>query len=91
MIFESVDAISNAKNLEDQYKNDIRILKKKADVLKMEKTEQDAIIAAETKKKDQFKDELKLLVDYKEKTDRQNAFYVTQSRENINNLNQQIK
>ena len=37
MIFESVDAISNAKNLEDIYKNEIRVLREKVDVLKKER------------------------------------------------------
>lgn len=87
MIFESVDAISNAKCLEDGYKNTIRNLEEKVKKLEIENKEQESDFVKECKTRDRFRDELKVIADFKEKTDRQNAFYVTQSRENINNLN----
>jgi hypothetical protein len=87
MIFESVDAISNAKCLEDGYINTIRTLEEKLTKLENENKLQEYEFSKECKNRDRFRDELKVISDYKEKIDRQNAFYVTQSRENINNLN----
>ena len=65
MIFESVNAISNAKNLEDKYQLEINQLQDRVKVLYNEKIDLDQALNKSLKEKDSFRDDLKDIVDIK--------------------------
>jgi len=91
MIFESVNAISNAKNLEDKYQLEINQLQDKVKVLYNEKIDLDQALNKSLKDKDGFRDDLKDIVDIKQKLERQSKFYVEQTKENMNKLNGELR
>ena len=91
MIFESVNAISNAKNLEDKYQLEINQLQDKVKVLYNEKIDLDQALNKSVKDKDGFRDDLKDIVDIKQKLERQSKFYVEQTKENMNKLNGDLR
>ena len=60
-------------------------------VLYNEKIDLDQSLNKSLKDKDGFRDDLKDIVDIKQKLERQSKFYVEQTKENLNKLNAEIR
>lgn len=90
MLFESIDAITNAKYLEDKYQIRINEQRKLIEEMKDDK------YTFETKMKDlmadndRFKQDLKDIVDLKAKMEREKAFIQAQNKETILALRERI-
>ena len=70
MVFESVNEISNAKNLEDKYQFEIDQLLESVRVLQLEKVDLEQTQNKFMKERDVFRDDLKTLKDAKEKLEK---------------------
>lgn len=71
MVFESVDQISNAKNLEDKYQHEIFNMNQLNKILHNEKTDIEQTMNKFLKERDQFRDDVKVLKDAKDKLEKQ--------------------
>lgn len=71
MIFDSVNAISNAKNLQDKYQFEIDQLKTQVQNLLIEKNENNQSLNKTIKDRDQYREEVKEMIDYKNKLERE--------------------
>ena len=60
-------------------------------VLYNEKIDLDQALNKSLKEKDGFRDDLKDIVDLKQKLERQSKFYVEQTKENMSKLNTEIR
>lgn len=85
-VFDSVNAISNAKNLEDKYKYQIEQLTNLVDCLRREKHEEEQNVFQRMKERDTLRDELKDMTEAKLKGDRERAMQNIQSREQIERM-----
>lgn len=74
MMFDSVNAISNAKNLEDKYRFEIDRLQEKEKELINSKADQDQLITQVIKEKDAYRQEVKDMVEFKNKLEREKQF-----------------
>lgn len=90
MLYESINAISNAKNLEDKYQFEITQQKELIDDLRNEKTSLEHEHREMFKLKDQFADECKELSDAKHKIEKQMFLYTVNSKENISKLQSKL-
>lgn len=90
-MFESVNAISNAKNLEDKYKFQIEQQDKLIENLKNEKHELEQSLFSMMKARDALRDEVKEMVEAKNRVEREKTMNNLQSRESIAKMTQQIK
>ena len=70
-VFDSVNAISNAKNLEDKYKFQIEQQDKLIENLKNEKHELEQSLFTMIKARDQLRDEVKEMVEAKNRVERE--------------------
>lgn len=74
-VFDSVNAISNAKNLEDKYKFQIEQLENMVKTLREEKIEQDQATIQIIKARDILQLELKDLVEAKQRIEREKTMH----------------
>ena len=90
MMFESINEISNAKNLEDKYRLKITQQEDKIDKLLDEKFDLETQLKTIMKERDTFRDELKDICDLKIKLEREKAAAMLNNKEIMSNLNQKI-
>lgn len=90
MLYESINAISNAKNLEDKYQFEITQQKELIDDLRNEKSSLEHDHREMFKLKDQFAEECKELSDAKHKIEKSMFLYTVASKENISKLQQKL-
>ena len=91
MIFESVNKITNAKNLEDKYKIEISRLKEQHKILLNEKLEIKANTIRIIKEKDTHQNDAKELNDARTKIEKQLSTYQRSTKETITDLNNTIR
>ena len=90
-MFDSVESISNAKNVEDTMNFEKSLLSNQISVLLNEKLETSAMVSRLIREKDQYRDEVKEMADIKYKVEREKTLFTFQTKETINRLNLQIQ
>ncbi len=91
MIFDSINAISNAKNLEDKYQFEINQLNKSEATLINDKLDLNQLISRIIRERDAYREECKEMVDIKARLEKEKEFFTRQSKESILKLNGNIK
>jgi len=91
MIFDSINAISNAKNLEDKYQFEINQLKTSESSLINDKQDLNQLNSRLIKERDAYREECKEMVDIKARLEREREYFTRQNKENIQKLNGHIK
>ena len=74
MLYESIDAISNAKYLEDKYQIRINNQKNQLENMKEEKVQYEQTIKTIVNESDKFKNDLRNICELKEKMENQRKF-----------------
>lgn len=91
MIFESVNKITNAKNLEDKYKIEITRLKDHLKVLLNEKKEIENKAIRTIKEKDTHRDDARQVQEARLKIEKQYTSFQKSAKETITELNNNIR
>ena len=91
MMFDSVNAISNAKNLEDKYRFEIDRLQEKEKELINSKADSDLLITQITKEKDAYRQEVKEMVEFKNKLEREKQFLQNNLKDSTSKYQLQVK
>lgn len=90
MLYESINAISNAKNLEDKYQFEITNQKELIETLKAEKVQLECEHRETFKLKDQYADDCKELSDAKNKIEKQMFIQAVNAKETSSKLHSQL-
>ena len=90
MLYESIDAISNAKYLEDKYQIRINNQKNQLENMKEEKVQYEQTIKTIVNESDKFKNDLRNICELKEKMENQRKFTDQCNKETISQLKQEI-
>ena len=91
LMFDSVNAISNAKNLEDKYQFELNQLGQNFKALQYEKGDLELTLNQTIKEKDNYRQELKEMVDLKQKIEKEKQFMANSLKAANAKLDAQVK